>query len=98
MSKGQDRKSKTLCKSCHNFNTIERGRKNKQDFIDYKGGHCVRCGYKSCLDALEFHHRNPLEKDPSFRSLRYWGFEKAKEELDKCDLVCANCHREIHAK
>lgn len=97
MSKGGGRKCLTLCKACHNQNTIERGRKNKQKYIDYKGGKCENCGYDTCSDALEFHHKDPIQKDPSFKSIRYWGLEKAKEELDKCLLLCANCHREKHA-
>jgi predicted Zn-ribbon and HTH transcriptional regulator len=97
MSRGNARKSKTLCKLCHNQQTIARGRENRKQYLLYKGGKCERCGYKACQDALEFHHQNPKEKDPTFKSVRYWGFEKAKFELDKCLLLCSNCHREKHA-
>ena len=94
MGKGHGRKSWTLCKSCHNSNTIARGRANRRLYIEYMGGKCVICGYNRCDDALEFHH--PAEKDPNFRSIRYWGFEKAKKELDRCVLLCSNCHREVN--
>lgn len=50
---------------------------------------------------MEFHHRDPYEKDFTIAQLRYTSFDKnpaVKQELDKCDLVCANCHREIHEK
>ena len=67
----------------------------KQKAADYKGGECSVCGYRRCLTALEFHHTNPKEKD-GYNS--HWTFEKNKLELDKCILLCANCHREIHAK
>lgn len=97
MNKGKDRISLTLCKKCHNENTIYRGKTNKQKYIEYKGGKCEKCGYNSCNEALEFHHIEPLEKDLTFKSLRYWGLEKAKKELDKCMLLCSNCHREKHA-
>ena len=97
MNKGGGRKCLTLCKSCHNINTISRGRANKQTYIDYKGGKCEGCGYNTCQDALEFHHIDPSHKDPTFKSMRYWGLEKAKQELAKCKLVCSNCHREVHA-
>lgn len=65
--------------------------------VQYGGGQCQLCGYKKCVSALEFHHRNPLEKDfnPSRGYKLRWAALKA--ELDKCVLVCANCHREIHA-
>lgn len=70
----------------------------KQWGVEYKGSKCQCCGYNNCLDALEFHHLNPNEKDfnISDRNLTY-DWEKIKNELDKCILVCANCHREIHA-
>lgn len=96
MSKGQGRKSKSLCKVCHNKNTIERGRRNRRIYIEYLGGKCVKCNYDKCDSALEFHHRDQSKKDLRFNYIRYWGFEKAKKELNKCDLVCSNCHREIH--
>jgi len=97
MNKGQGRKSWTLCKSCHNQRTILRARKNKEAFVLYKGGKCERCSYQKALEALEFHHIDPSQKDPEFRTMKFWGLEKAKIELDKCLLLCANCHREKHA-
>lgn len=63
--------------------------------IEYKGGRCERCGYSKCHAALDFHHLDPNEKDLE----RFTGvsIEKMKIELDKCILVCSNCHREIHS-
>jgi len=72
---------------------------NKKKAVEYKGGCCSICGYNKCLSALEFHHKNPKEKEynKDNRGLnRKQSFRKAKKELDKCILVCANCHREIH--
>lgn len=68
----------------------------KQKLIDYKGGKCQICGYNRCINALEFHHLNPKEKDFTI-SGGTKSFEHIKPEVDKCILVCANCHREIHA-
>ena len=67
----------------------------KKKAVDYKGGCCERCGYNKSISALEFHHKNPQEKDfsPSGKSISW---ERMKKEIDKCILVCANCHREIH--
>ncbi|MBP6858411.1 MAG: hypothetical protein KBC33_01105 [Candidatus Pacebacteria bacterium] len=65
---------------------------------EYKGGKCMFCGYNRCQDALDFHHKDPTKKNfgLSARGLtRSW--EKIKEEVDKCILICANCHREVHA-
>ena len=69
----------------------------KKMAIEYKGGKCLICGYNRCDAALEFHHLNPDEKDFSIGKDGYTrGWEKIKDELDKCICVCANCHREIH--
>ncbi len=76
----------------------ERRRKLKLMLVEYKGGQCVTCGYKKCVWAFDLHHIDGSTKEfgLSVRGLtRSW--EKLKEEADKCILVCANCHREIHA-
>jgi hypothetical protein len=66
--------------------------------IDYKGGKCQICGYNKCLDVLEFHHLNTSEKDFGISQKGYTrSWIKVKIELDKCVMLCANCHREIHA-
>lgn len=76
---------------------IKRRKKLKDMAIEYGGGSCQICGYDRCKRALAFHHRDPLQKDfgLSARGLtRSW--EKTKTELDKCVLVCTNCHMEVH--
>lgn len=75
----------------------KRRRKVKKLAIQYKGGKCERCGYDKCSRALEFHHLDPNEKDFGIGHKGYTrSWEKVKEELDKCIMVCANCHAEIH--
>jgi predicted nucleic acid-binding Zn ribbon protein len=69
--------------------------------VEYKGGKCSKCGYNGCLAALEFHHRNPLHKKKYIRRqnktmIVSTTWKTLQKELDKCDLLCANCHREIH--
>ncbi|MNT97520.1 hypothetical protein D3C72_2398630 [compost metagenome] len=49
------------------------------------------------MGALEFHHRDPAQKDFTFSQVKLKNFKHVKDELDKCDLLCANCHREAHA-
>jgi len=89
--------SSTYCKDCTTKQTNERHRKLKSQMIEYKGNSCVRCGYNKYQGALEFHHLDPNEKDFNPSLLKKYKFdERIKEELDKCILVCANCHREIH--
>ena len=65
--------------------------------IEYKGGKCECCGYDKCVSALEFHHLDSSTKEFGIGQKGYTrSWDKNKEELDKCILVCANCHIEIH--
>ena len=75
-----------------------RGLKRKYEAVLQRGGKCERCGYDKNLSALEFHHRNPEEKEFQIdeRHFSNRSLEILQKELDKCDLLCANCHREIH--
>ncbi len=67
--------------------------------VEYKGGKCERCGYDRCMEALEFHHLDPIHKDFNISSKGYTrSWKKVQSELDKCVMLCANCHRETHAK
>lgn len=71
-------------------------RKDKKlKLVEYKGGCCQNCGYKKSIGALEFHHINPDDKDFTISGKSY-SFERLKKEVDKCVLVCSNCHIEIH--
>jgi predicted HNH restriction endonuclease len=75
----------------------KRRRKIKQLALDYKGNKCSICSYNKSIRALSFHHLNPDTKEFGIASsgeTRSW--ERVKVELDKCILVCANCHMEIH--
>ena len=75
----------------------KRRRKIKSLAIQYKGGKCQVCGYNKYQGALDLHHVNGAKEfgigDKGYT--RSW--EKVKAELDKCLLVCANCHCEIEA-
>jgi 5-methylcytosine-specific restriction endonuclease McrA len=79
---------------------VQRRRKKIREMaLAYKGGKCERCGYDRCSEALEFHHLSSDDKDFGISAnghSRSW--ERTKKELDKCILLCANCHREIHSK
>ena len=71
----------------------------KQQLIKEAGGKCVKCGYDKCPAVLEFHHLNPEEKEFSiadFTSKTKVDLDKARDEIKKCVLLCANCHREFH--
>ena len=97
----QEEKTRTtaFCShSCKNSYSVQKRRiKLKMMAVKYKGGKCERCGYDKCVDSFDFHHRDPAQKDFGIGSAgvtRSW--EKTKKELDKCLLLCANCHREEH--
>jgi predicted HNH restriction endonuclease len=75
---------------------MARQRSMKDFAIAYKGGKCLRCGYGAYQGALEFHHRDPLAKEFSLSRARMLRLDRLPQELDKCDLLCANCHREVH--
>jgi 5-methylcytosine-specific restriction endonuclease McrA len=86
------------CKSCANRQTVLRQQRLKQAAVDYKGGRCSHCGYSRYIGSLEFHHIDPLRKDFNLAAAHCTTFEKIKSELDKCIILCANCHREEHAR
>ena len=78
------------------YERIKRIRKeNREWLLQSRGSKCERCGYDKCSYALEFHHRNPEEKEFPISGFRTMNRKRLKAEADKCDLLCANCHREI---
>jgi hypothetical protein len=81
-----------LCCSCK---TTQRRAKVKRRAVEYKGGKCTRCGYDKCDGALDFHHTND-DKEFGIADSYNKSWERLKTELDKCELICANCHREEH--
>jgi len=83
------------CIKCCTNDSLRYKRKLKQKCVDFKGGECEKCGYNKSLAALDFHHLDPNEKDFNF-SKKAAKWETLEKELNKCILVCANCHREIH--
>lgn len=91
------RVSKFCSAKCKNLFYVLRNRQNlRRKAVEYKGGRCQRCEYSKCIKALEFHHRDPTQKDFQICGIKAWS--KVEQELQKCDLLCANCHREVHAE
>jgi len=89
-------KRRNICNGCY---TSVRRYRIKKWMIDYKGGKCVECGDSSLnVACYDFHHIDKSEKEFGLSRV-----ESAKinikqiiAELDKCNLVCANCHRAKH--
>ena len=88
----------SICKDCGNILTKERQKALKLKAILYKGGECVQCGYNKSPAALDFHHKDPKEKSFTISSRATAAFSIIRAELDKCILLCSNCHREEHGK
>ena len=66
--------------------------------VEYKGGRCILCGYNRSVEAFDLHHIQSSGKEFGLSSeglTHSW--QRTKAEADKCALVCANCHRELHA-
>lgn len=86
------------CKKCMHVKLQDRFEKHREYIINMLGGKCIRCGYDKCIDALDLHHRDPNEKDFTLSQKWTYKLDKLIEEAKKCDLLCSNCHRELHYK
>lgn len=84
-----------ICNSCV---TLKRKILIKQKAIKYKGGSCSKCGYNKCVDAMSFHHINPNNKSFAIAGNYNRKWIDIEKELDKCILLCFNCHIETHFK
>jgi len=71
-------------------------RKLKETLVYHKGGKCEKCGYNKSMRALQFHHTNPEQKDFGIGRRTVSVLEKILKEVDKCRLLCSNCHLEEH--
>lgn len=78
--------------------TKQRRAKYKLMINEYKDRPCAICNNKYANPAMDLHHIDPATKDYEisgmFRSL---GYDKIKLELEKCAVLCAVCHRLLHA-
>lgn len=96
----KDRKNgSSSCRKCFNKKCSERWINQKIKAIEYKGGCCFDCkiDYPSKPYVIfDFHHLNPDEKEVDWGKLRLKSWIKITNELDKCVLLCSNCHRIRH--
>lgn len=76
----------------------KRRRKIKEMAIAYKGGACQICKYSKFQGAFDLHHLDPKKKKFGIADKGYTrSWDVIRAELDKCILLCANCHRELEA-
>lgn len=83
------------CKRCRTEEIVRRRRKVKALLVAEAGGRCVLCGYARCLAALQFHHLNPAEKRLELSRGGTLSLLTLRNEVEKCVLLCANCHVEV---
>lgn len=84
------------CKKCLNKKSLERKRELKRRAVNYKGGKCIKCGYNNYIGSLDFHHLDSRKKNFSIGDFKTYDWEQIKKEIDKCILLCRNCHGEFH--
>ena len=100
-----------MCKVCRKAYSATRFQKKKKKYAKWKRerkarlvelirslrDRCVRCD-ESHQACLVFHHRNPAQKEftIAYAAAQGWSEQKIREEIDKCDVLCANCHRKEH--
>lgn len=87
-------------KERHNKQTREWHRNNpKRLFVEQlkQSSNCMMCGF-SHPAALQFHHRDPSSKVEAVANMLggKYSLDDIKAEIDKCDLLCANCHAISH--
>lgn len=86
------------CRDCANSVNLIRRQKLKKQAVLYKGGKCEDCGYIGYEGVFDFHHLDPTQKDMDISHARSRNFDVViQRELDKCVLLCSNCHRIRHA-
>ena len=69
---------------------------NREFVLDYFGRKCQVCGYNTYPCSLELHHVDPTTKGEDFRHHLYWPRHKLLLEIQKCRMLCSNCHRAHH--
>lgn len=93
-----NKKYKSRCKPCEEKYRLQLFLKKIIKILEIKGKkyQCESCGYNKNLAALTFHHIDPKKKEFSLSSAKTMSQDKLIKELDKCIVLCANCHMEEH--
>jgi hypothetical protein len=58
---------------------------------------CLQCG-EAHPDCLDFHHRDAGAKSFTVCKSKRWAWDTLLREVEKCDILCANCHRKLEAQ
>lgn len=84
------------CKSCEAEYSKQKTNKKIKIINDYKKDGCVICGENRHPNVLDLHHIDPSKKDIFFNNKKGWSEKRLIEELEKCIVLCSNCHRLVH--
>lgn len=90
----EDHRIRGLCRKCLYKYQNKRLNRRKAQAVVYLGGSCKECGRTGHPVIFDFHHRG--DKEFEWGRLRRKSWDKIVKELDKCDLLCAPCHRIHH--
>jgi len=80
---------------CQKHYRVKRYKTIKDALIEALGGSCSKCGGSFHRSVYDFHHRGDKSDSPS-RMLLNASVKQLAEEISKCVLLCANCHRMEH--
>jgi DNA polymerase II large subunit len=92
--KDYQKRQTNRCGSC---NTKIRRFRAKAAAIKLLGGKCIKCGWTGNQAALQFHHKDPKQKDFIIGNVANKSWDSLKKEMQKCILLCANCHMIEHS-
>ena len=87
-------KYRHYCKDCANTLETERYHQ-KKEYINSQKICCQKCG-DSRVYVLDYHHKDKNQKDFTIGKIKKGSLQLIQKEIDKCIVLCANCHREFH--
>lgn len=76
----------------------ERKKRRKEELVASAGGRCVDCSGTFPACVMDFHHKDPAQKDNDISRMLNCSLKRLLGEISKCVLICANCHRIRHAQ
>lgn len=86
----------SYCRLCNKNRSAQFRREFKEACVDYLGGTCWKCTGEFPIAVFDFHHLDSSQKDLEVSGMTHMSWEDVTAELDKCALLCSNCHREVH--
>ena len=89
-----NQKYRGYCKDCASRIESERYQM-KKTYIDEQKLSCAKCGDTRTY-VLDYHHKDSTEKEFTIGKMKKGSLELIQKEIDKCIVLCANCHREFH--